>query len=190
MMVEAGGTEKAWDLLRGRRPEGHRRGRRRAVSRPARSGSRSPSTCSASCVAKVERRPRPDRADRVHAGPRLRRRRLRGGRGAVATPSSAEAITIADKAERNAATDAVDAEPSPQLAGTADEPGEFAGREKEIKEAARIAHQEARPHADRRRGHPHRRPRPDRPAPGLGRGRRARRPPTAPACSSGARPRC
>jgi polyribonucleotide nucleotidyltransferase len=55
----------------------------------------------------------------------------------VATPLLAEAITIAAKAERNAATDAAAAAAVAELAGTPEAPGEFAGREKEIKEAVR-----------------------------------------------------
>ena len=55
----------------------------------------------------------------------------------VATPKLATAITISAKADRNAATDAVTAEAIAELAGTAAAPGEFAGREKEIKEAVR-----------------------------------------------------
>jgi len=47
------------------------------------------------------------------------------------------AIRIAGKAERNAATDAAAAKAVAQLAGTADAPGAFAGRDKEIKEAVR-----------------------------------------------------
>jgi polyribonucleotide nucleotidyltransferase len=56
---------------------------------------------------------------------------------AAATPKLATAITISAKAERNAATDAAAAETIAELAGTADAPGAFAGREKEIKEAVR-----------------------------------------------------
>jgi polyribonucleotide nucleotidyltransferase len=55
----------------------------------------------------------------------------------AATPKLASAITIAQKADRNAAIDDVVAETIAQLAGTADQPGELAGREKEIKEAVR-----------------------------------------------------
>ena len=55
----------------------------------------------------------------------------------VATEPLAKAITIAGKAERNAATDAVKDAAVAELAGTSDAPGEFAGREKEIKEAVR-----------------------------------------------------
>jgi polyribonucleotide nucleotidyltransferase len=55
----------------------------------------------------------------------------------VATAKLAPAIAIAGKAERNAATDAAAAATVAELAGTADAPGAFAGREKEIKEAVR-----------------------------------------------------
>jgi polyribonucleotide nucleotidyltransferase len=56
---------------------------------------------------------------------------------ATATPKLATAITIATKAERNAATDAAATGTVAELAGTKEEPGAFAGREKEIKEAVR-----------------------------------------------------
>jgi polyribonucleotide nucleotidyltransferase len=55
----------------------------------------------------------------------------------VATPKLASAITIATKAERNAATDEAAAATILELAGTKDAPGAFSGREKEIKEAVR-----------------------------------------------------
>ena len=55
----------------------------------------------------------------------------------VAGDKLSKAITIALKADRNAATDAAAAETLAALAGTKDAPGEFAGREKEIKEAVR-----------------------------------------------------
>jgi polyribonucleotide nucleotidyltransferase len=55
----------------------------------------------------------------------------------VSTPLLAKAVTIAAKAERNDAVDAAAAETVLTLAGTADEPGPFAGREREIKEAVR-----------------------------------------------------
>jgi polyribonucleotide nucleotidyltransferase len=55
----------------------------------------------------------------------------------VATPLLAKAVTIAAKAERNDAVDAAAAETVLQLAGTAEEPAPFAGREKEIREAVR-----------------------------------------------------
>ena len=55
----------------------------------------------------------------------------------LATPKLGTAITISAKAERNAATDTVKDEVLAELAGTKDEPGAFAGREKELKEAVR-----------------------------------------------------
>jgi polyribonucleotide nucleotidyltransferase len=55
----------------------------------------------------------------------------------VATDDLAKAVTIAGKHERNEATDAVKANALAALGGTPDAPGEFAGREKEIKEAVR-----------------------------------------------------
>jgi polyribonucleotide nucleotidyltransferase len=55
----------------------------------------------------------------------------------VATPLLAKAITIAAKADRNEATDAAAAAAVEALAGSREEPGPFAGREKEIKEAVR-----------------------------------------------------
>ncbi len=56
---------------------------------------------------------------------------------AAGTPALADAVTIALKADRNAAIDAATAEVRAQLAGNTDAPGAFAGREKEIKEAMR-----------------------------------------------------
>ncbi len=55
----------------------------------------------------------------------------------VASDDVAKAVTIAGKHERNEATDAVKASTLAALAGTSDAPGEFAGKEKEIKEALR-----------------------------------------------------
>ena len=55
----------------------------------------------------------------------------------VATDGLSKAATIARKAERNAATDEVTDRTVAELAGTADEPGSFAGREREIREAMR-----------------------------------------------------
>ena len=55
----------------------------------------------------------------------------------LAAAKLAPAVTIAAKAERNAATDAVKDEVVAELAGTKDAPGPFAGREREIKEAVR-----------------------------------------------------
>jgi polyribonucleotide nucleotidyltransferase len=55
----------------------------------------------------------------------------------LATPLLSKAVTIAAKADRNEAVDAVIASAVESLAGTRDEPGAFHGREKEIKEAVR-----------------------------------------------------
>ncbi len=55
----------------------------------------------------------------------------------VATDALSKAVTIASKAERNAATDEAADSAVAALAGTPEEPGEFAGREKEIREAVR-----------------------------------------------------
>ncbi|HEU4840504.1 MAG TPA: polyribonucleotide nucleotidyltransferase [Ilumatobacteraceae bacterium] len=55
----------------------------------------------------------------------------------VATDDLAKAVTIAGKHERNEATEAVKDNALAALAGSSDAPGEFAGREKEIKEAVR-----------------------------------------------------
>jgi polyribonucleotide nucleotidyltransferase len=54
-----------------------------------------------------------------------------------ASENLAPAISILAKAERNAATDAVTADTVAALCGTKDDPGEFAGQEKMVKEAVR-----------------------------------------------------
>ena len=135
MMVEAGGTEKSFEYYAAgakvsTRPSSP------AASRPARCGSRSRSPCSASSSpasspptgrSPVARVPAVvDYGDDVFAAVER-----------VATDDLAKAVTIAGKAERNAATDAVRRHAVAELAGTSDAPGEFAGREKEIKEAVR-----------------------------------------------------
>ena len=55
----------------------------------------------------------------------------------VATDALAKAVTISAKADRNAVTDEAAAQAVADLAGTPEAPGEFAGREREIKEAVR-----------------------------------------------------
>ncbi len=55
----------------------------------------------------------------------------------VATAKLATAITIALKADRNAATDAAADETVAELCGTSDAPGQFFGQEKAVKEAVR-----------------------------------------------------
>jgi polyribonucleotide nucleotidyltransferase len=56
---------------------------------------------------------------------------------AKGAPALAKAVTIALKADRNAAIDEATASVMAELAGTADAPGDFAGQEKQIKEAMR-----------------------------------------------------
>ena len=126
VMVEAGGTEKAFEYYDAGRPEGDRRGDRRTGSRPRRPGSASRSSCSASSCAKAGSK----ETIVLHLFRRLRRRRLRAGRGGGRrTLASANAITT--KSERNAAldeaTEAIVAELAP----------EFPDREREIQAAAR-----------------------------------------------------
>jgi polyribonucleotide nucleotidyltransferase len=55
----------------------------------------------------------------------------------VAADDLAKAVTIPGKHERNEATDAATSSAIATLAGSPDEPGELAGKEKEIKEAVR-----------------------------------------------------
>ncbi len=55
----------------------------------------------------------------------------------VGSDKLAPVITIANKAERNEATDAVTSEIVAELCGSKDAPGEFAGSEKMVKEAVR-----------------------------------------------------
>jgi polyribonucleotide nucleotidyltransferase len=55
----------------------------------------------------------------------------------VATDKLSGAVTIAQKADRNAAIDEVADATIAELAGTSEAPGEFAGHEKEIREAVR-----------------------------------------------------
>ena len=55
----------------------------------------------------------------------------------AASEGLSKAVTIARKAERNVATDEVIDRTVAELAGTTDEPGSFAGREREIREAVR-----------------------------------------------------
>ena len=55
----------------------------------------------------------------------------------AASEGLTKAVTIARKAERNVATDEVTDRTVAELAGTFDEPGLFAGREREIREAVR-----------------------------------------------------
>ena len=88
---------------------------------------------------------------------------------AIGPSSLANAGTIADKAERNAATDAATDAVLEQLTA---EGAEFEGLRKEVKAAARPA-EEAHPQAHRRRRHSHRRPWPRRPPAAVRRSARA-----------------
>ena len=90
----------------------------------------------------------------------------------AASEGLSKAVTIARKAERNVATDEVIDRTVAELAGTTDEPGSFAGREREIREAVRVTHEEARPQAHRRGRRAHRRTRIVRSSTGVSRGRR------------------
>jgi polyribonucleotide nucleotidyltransferase len=55
----------------------------------------------------------------------------------VASAEIAAAVTISQKADRNAATEAATDKAIAALCGTSEAPGDFAGREKEVKEAVR-----------------------------------------------------
>ena len=55
----------------------------------------------------------------------------------VVSDDLSKAVTIAGKSERNAATDEAADRAVAELAGTSDEPGQFTGREREIREAIR-----------------------------------------------------
>ena len=171
------------ELLRGRRPQGHRGGHRRGPRGLPRPGSASRSSSSASWSTRPRRRPA--RAARVGRPARLRRRRRRPASRPSAPSRLAEAARIADKAERNAANDEAAAGIS---TSSADEfPERRAAR-------SRPPPRRCTKKVIRRRiverGRPHRRPWRPRPAAAVAPRSACCRPPTAPACSSGARPRC
>ena len=110
MMVEAGGTEQLVGALRGGRAEGHRRDdRRRArgveavdrgVDRPADSSSREEYEKANGPIEPIEYLP----ARRLHA------RHLRGGASSTPRRTTAEAMAIADKTERNTRLAEIEAE--------------------------------------------------------------------------------
>ncbi len=164
MMVEAGGTEKASEYYDGGAPKVTEEVIAEGLEE-CKTGSASRSTCSASSSS----RPARARRSSVRADARLHRRDLRAGRRDRHATRSPRRSTIADKAERNAATDAATASIIEQLCG---EGAPFEGRERQVKAAVRSLHEEARPQAHRRGGRPHRRPRPDRHPPAVRRGRR------------------
>ena len=172
MMVEAGGTEKSFayyadgapkvDEARARQRARRLQGLDQGVDRPA-----------APAPGQRDRHQRADHAARVHAGRRLRRRRVRRRR---ARRRRAARRGRSRSPPRPSATPPPTPSPTPpiaELCGTADAPGEFAGREKEVKEAVRSLTKKLVRHRIVERGRAHRRPWRRRPAPRVGRGRRA-----------------
>ena len=104
MMVEAGGTERAWRVLRGGRAEGDRRGRSPAGLEAAKTWIRESIELQRELVAKAG-----GKADhRLRALRRLRRRRARPGRRRRRRRASRKANAITAKTERNDALDAAD----------------------------------------------------------------------------------
>ncbi len=131
MMVEAGGTEKAWSYYQDGAPkvtedviasglEASKQYIKESISLQhqlvAEAGTRDPMVYT----------PVLDYGDDVFAAVEK-----------AASAKLAPALTIAIKSDRNAATDAVTAEVLAELSGSKDAPGAFAGRDKEIKEAVR-----------------------------------------------------
>ena len=147
-------------------PRSPRRCWPRASRRP-RPGSASRSSCSASWWPTVVAETRPDRAHRVqHLHATTATTSSRGWRPSAPSPL-AKANAITDKAERNAAIDeATDGH------HRASWPAEFPEREREIKAAVTVAHEEAGAQARIvEDGRPHRRPRHHRHPAAVGRGR-------------------
>ena len=104
-------------------------------------------------------------------------------------PKLGEAITISQKADRNAATDAVVAETIAALAGTSEAPGEFRRSQQGDQGSGSQPHEEARASVPSTRASGSTVA--ARQTSGRSRPRSVFSPrPTAPACSSGARPRC
>ena len=85
----------------------------------------------------------------------------------VGSDKLAPVILIANKSERNEATDTVTAEILAELRGTKDEPGEFAGQNSMVKEAVRSLNKKLKRARGRQRGRPHGRPWRRRSAPDL-----------------------
>ncbi len=181
MMVEAGGTERLLEVLRRRRSEGHRRGPGGRASRRPRPGSASRSSCSASSVGQGGQVSRPFAYELFT---RLRRRRLRAGcRRSVTTRRQGQHDHRQGRAQRRnrRGDDADHRRALPRNSTTVRTRDQGGGP---------FPDQDDRPQADRRRGHPHRRPRACR-HPAAHRPKSAcSRPRTARASSSGARPRC
>ena len=169
MMVEAGGTEKSWSVLRGRRPQGRRGRAGRVASRTPSSGSRRPSPCRTSWSTAIGgKKPTmefPD-ADRLH------RRAVRRGRRRWPSAKLGDIQKIADKAERTAAEGAL----RDEVLATAARPVRRRRRDAGHQAAQgglQVADQVDRAHPHRRRGPPHRRSWPPRHPSAVGRGRRA-----------------
>ena len=152
------------ELLRGRRAEGHRGGHRRRASRRRKTWIKESIDLQRELVEKAGVRA-PLEYD---AGARLRRRRVR----ARSRPSAPTQLGQGEHHRRQGRAQRGHRRghaprSSPQLA-----PSAVRGPREGGQGGGPLAHQEARPQAHRRRGRPHRRPRPDRPASGVGRGRR------------------
>ncbi len=181
MMVEGNGTEKAWSLLRGRRPQGHRGGHRRRP-REVQGLDR-----------RVDRAPAPSWSPRPGVRPALKwESQLDYDDDVLAAVDACRddvahrPTPINDKTERNDATTALRDRILAEL--TADGKP-FAGRDKQVKNAIRSAHQEGHPRAPgRTRASAWTAVVPATSVPCRPRSASSP-PPTAPACSSGVRPR-
>ena len=192
MMVEAGGTERTWELYEAGRPEGdrggHRRGPRgveavdRRVDRPAARAASPRSSRRTARSTPIEYKPRvdypPDVFDAV-ADRRTRRRHRRG-----------DGDRRQDRPQRRGSTRSSSRRHRRARRHPDETPGAFAEPAGEVKKAFRSLQKEVvrkrivneGVRIDGRGA--------DRHPAAVGRGRHPRRPRTAPACSSGARPRC
>ncbi len=160
MMVEAGGTERAWQYYE----QGAPKVTEEVIAgglEAAKTWIRESIELQRELVAKAGRKETiPFELFVDYGAGRLRPRRRRR-----APSASVEANALTGKAERNAALDEATAEIVAKLAP------EFPDREREIKAAVRSFTKTDRPQAHRRGGHPHRRPWPDRHPPARRRGR-------------------
>ena len=152
MMVEAGGTEKAYSYYEAGAPK---------VTEAVIAGGLE--ECKAWIRESIEMQRKlveqagVQAAEFLRARPRLHPRGVREGRGRPGSDSLAKADKIADKAERNAATDAATDAVLEQL--TAEVRSEFEGTRKEIKAPSRSLHEDARSQTHRRRRSTYRWPR-------------------------------
>ena len=171
MMVEAGGTEATWRLLRGRRAEGHRGGHRRGprgaktwikASIELQNAAASPRSSGRGPIAEIPYE--------LHA--RLRRRRVRAR-------SPSRPPTDHGRGDDHRRQGRAQRPPRRDPRGPAARAVRHARRararspaaSKEIKAAFRSLHEEGRPQPHRQRGRAHRRPRHHRPPAAVGRGR-------------------